>query len=344
MRTSDFFYDLPPDLVAQNPLQDRTAARLMVVDRATGILAHHHIRDLPALLTSNDVLVFNETKVFPARLRGKIGEKPAEILLLNEQKSSSSQAESSEWQCLVKPGKRFTVDSVFEIHSVLRATVQSIQPDGTRLLQFNASPESTQKIIDTIGEMPLPPYIKHSTSTPEQYQTVYAKNRGSVAAPTAGLHFTPELLQKLTEKGIQQEFVTLHVGRGTFEPVKTDDLEDHVMHSEWFELSSKTAEALNHAKQQGKRIIGVGTTTTRVLETCAEPILRAQSGETRLFITPGSRFRFIDALLTNFHLPKSTLLMLVCAFAGKDLALHAYQEAIVKNYRFYSFGDAMLIL
>lgn len=351
MKTSDFSYDLPAELIAQNPLPDRTAARLMVVDRATGTLTHHHIRDLPNLLSPNDVLVFNETKVFPARLRGKIEGKPAEILLLNEQKSSTARGENSLWQCLVKPGKRFTPGTQFMAPSLV-GIVQKIQPDGTRLLQFNASPESLQKIVDAFGEMPLPPYIKHSTSKPDQYQTVYAKHRGSVAAPTAGLHFTPELLQKLTEKGIQQEFVTLHVGRGTFEPVKTDDLESHVMHPEWFELTPKTAEALNHAKQQGKRIVAVGTTTTRVLETCAEEspgqtpdesLLQPQTGETRLFITPGSRFRFIDALLTNFHLPESTLIMLVSAFAGRDLTFRAYEEAIREQYRFYSFGDAMLI-
>jgi S-adenosylmethionine:tRNA ribosyltransferase-isomerase len=335
MKTSDFDYHLPEELIAQDPLLSRDKARLMVLQ--DNQITHRHIYDLPEILGPNDVLVFNETEVFPARLYGQIHDKPVEILLHRE-------VENGVWECLAKPGKRFKEGSLIKFGE-LKATVIQINEDGSRILQFDKNGNKLNQIIDQIGETPLPPYIKHSQSSPEQYQTTYAKNRGSVAAPTAGLHFTTELLEKLKQNGVEQHFVTLHVGRGTFEPVKADNIADHKMHAEWFTLSPETAAALNTAKKANKRIISVGTTTNRVLESCStQGQLTAQTDETTLFITPGYEFQFTDALLTNFHLPKSTLLMLVSALAGKPLIDHAYQEAIIKKYRFFSFGDAMLIL
>jgi S-adenosylmethionine:tRNA ribosyltransferase-isomerase len=337
MKTSDFDYVLPEELIAQNPLPQRDQAKLMVLNQDSQTIEHQHISDLLDILTPNDVLVFNETKVFPARLKGTIENKPVEILLHREVKAN-------EWECLTKPGKRFKLNSMVQFEG-LSATVTHINEDGSRILKFPAEKEEFRKQIDKIGETPLPPYINKSDSAPEQYQTVFAKTRGSVAAPTAGLHFTEELLNKLKAKGIEQHFVTLHVGRGTFEPVKVEDLNEHTMHVEWYEVSKQTAEALNQAKEKGKRIIAVGTTTTRTLESCSKDNhIQAQSGETDLFITPGYTFQFIDGMITNFHLPKSTLLMLISALAGKDFIEKAYQTAIAHQYRFYSFGDGMLIL
>lgn len=337
MKTSDFDYNLPQELIAQNPLKTRDAARLMMLDKKTKTIEHRTIQDLPKILTKNDVLVFNETQVFPARLHGTIDEKPIEILLHKEINLST-------WECLVKPGKRFKEGAIVHFGE-LQGTITQINEDGSREITFQEGATKLHEIIDKIGETPLPPYIKESTSQPKQYQTVYAKNRGSVAAPTAGLHFTQELLENLKKKGIEQHFVTLHVGRGTFEPVKAENIKDHQMHSEWFEISPETANALNKAKSEGKRIIAVGTTTNRVLESCSKKgHITPKTGETELFITPGYKFQFVDGLLTNFHLPKSTLLMLVSALAEKELILHAYQEAIAQKYRFFSFGDAMLIL
>lgn len=335
MKTIDFDYQLPAELIAQNPLKNREEARLMVLNK--GRIDHKHIRDLPNILNANDVLVFNQTKVFPARLHGLIEDKNVEILLHREIKDGI-------WECLVKPGKKFRKGSLVGFGEI-KATVIQVNTDGSRLLEFNRHGQNLNKIIDQIGETPLPPYIKNSQATPGQYQTTYAKERGSVAAPTAGLHFTKEILQKLSEKGVEQHFVTLHVGRGTFEPVKVDLVADHKMHSEWFSLSAETAAALNKAKQSGKRIIAVGTTTNRVLESCTQnDLLIPQNAETDIFIIPGYKFKFVDALLTNFHLPKSTLLMLVSALAGKNQIKKAYQIAIAQKYRFFSFGDAMLIL
>ncbi len=335
MKTADFDYHLPEELIAQDPLPNRDKARLMVLKN--DLIEHRHIYDLPKILSPDDVLVFNETKVFPARLHGTIDGKTVEILLHQE-------ATKGVWECLVKPGKRFKKGAKIRFRE-LKATVEQINEDGTRMIKFEHTGNKLNRIIDQIGETPLPPYIKHSQSSPTQYQTTYAKNRGSVAAPTAGLHFTAELLEKLRQQGIEQHFVTLHVGRGTFEPVKADNIADHKMHAEWFTLSPETAAALNAAKKANKRIISVGTTTNRVLESCAKNgHLIADSGETELFITPGYKFQFVDALLTNFHLPKSTLLMLVSALANKNHIDRAYQEAIAKKYRFFSFGDAMLIL
>lgn len=337
MKTSDFNYTLPPSLIAQDPLSKRENARLMIVERDSKTLKDKQIQDLVEILDDNDILVFNETKVFPARLHGTINAKPIEILLHRE-------LSPNRWECLAKPGKRFKTNTIVKF-GPLTATVIAMQEDGSRILEFSKSGSELQDLIDTHGETPLPPYIRKSHSQPEQYQTVYAKSRGSVAAPTAGLHFTPELLEKLKKKGIEQHFVTLHVGRGTFEPVKADTIENHTMHREWLELTPETAAALNNAKRSGKRIIAVGTTTVRTLESCAKNgILTAQTGDTKLFITPSYKFQFIDGMLTNFHLPKSTLLMLISALAGKEFIFQAYQDAIKKKYRFYSFGDAMLIL
>ncbi|MBT5016988.1 tRNA preQ1(34) S-adenosylmethionine ribosyltransferase-isomerase QueA [Candidatus Peregrinibacteria bacterium] len=337
MKTAAFDYHLPEELIAQNPLPNRDQSKLMVLNRANQEIEHRHVYELTQILGPNDVLVFNETQVFPARLHGKIKDKSVEILLHRELKEGA-------WECLVKPGKRFKQNSIIKF-SELTAIVKKINEDGSRILEFSTTGPTLNKIIDQIGETPLPPYIKHSQASPEQYQTTYAKNRGSVAAPTAGLHFTPELLAKLAKQGVEQHFVTLHVGRGTFEPVKADKIEDHKMHAEWFTLSKETVTALNAAKKANKRIIAVGTTTNRVLESCATAgHLTANSTDTELFITPGYKFQFVDALLTNFHLPKSTLLMLVSALADKELIDRAYQEAINQKYRFFSFGDAMLIL
>lgn len=379
MNIDEFNYTLPKELIAQTPLPMRSDARLMVLDRKNQTITHRHIRDLPKILTPNDVLVFNETKVFPARIRGKIqnaGDMSlrfatglVEILLHRELTPNT-------WECLAKPGKRFSLGALIIFNENLIATVESIQPDGSRILSFSKSGTELQSLIDQIGETPLPPYIHQPGNLfTQEYQTVYAKKRGSVAAPTAGLHFTQNLLEKLKEKGVEQHFVTLHVGRGTFEPVKVENIADHVMHHEWLELTTETAAGLNALKSQGKRILAVGTTSCRVLESCASheakrndfspiipphfssitkghklratvecAILAPQTKETNLFITPGYSFQFIDGLLTNFHLPKSTLLMLVSALAGKDFIFKAYEEAIRLKYRFFSFGDAMLIM
>lgn len=335
---SDFNYTLPEALIAQDPLTDRTSARLMVLNRSKRTIDHHHIRELPDLLNANDVLVFNQTRVFPARLHGVLEGHSVEVLLHRD-------LQNGQWECLTKPGRRFKETATVTFPEGMSAQVHSIQPDGTRVLVFSQHGQAFEKWVDRVGEMPLPPYIKSSHSQPSQYQTVYARERGSVAAPTAGLHFTQDLLATLRQKGIQEEFVTLHVGRGTFEPMKGDRIEDHVMHRESYELSPKSAEALTLAKQEGKRIIAVGTTSTRVLETCgATGPLLSHRGETQLFITPGYTFKWVNGLLTNFHLPKSTLLMLVSAFADREFILKAYEEAIRERYRFFSFGDAMLIL
>ncbi|MFA5842415.1 MAG: tRNA preQ1(34) S-adenosylmethionine ribosyltransferase-isomerase QueA [Candidatus Gracilibacteria bacterium] len=339
MNINDFNYALPKELIAQTPLPMRSDARLMVLDQKKQTITHRHIRDLPEILTPNDVLVFNETKVFPARVKGLIDGKEVEILLHKEITPDT-------WECLTKPGKRFSLETTIIFDKNLTATVKKIQTDGSRILVFSKSGPELQSVIDQIGETPLPPYIHQPGNLfTQEYQTVYAKNRGSVAAPTAGLHFTQDLLKKLKEKEVEQHFVTLHVGRGTFEPVKVENIADHVMHHEWLELTPQTAAALNTLKTQGKRIFAIGTTSCRVLESCAKNnFLTPQTKETNLFITPGYSFQFIDGLLTNFHLPKSTLLMLVSALAGKDFMFKAYQEAIRLKYRFFSFGDAMLIV
>lgn len=348
MKVSDFDYKLPPELIAKEPVTPRDSSRLMVADRKTNQISHKKFSDLPDLLPSNSVLVFNDSKVLKARLKCELGE-----ILLTKKISEET------WECLVKPGRKFKEG--IEI-SDLEAKVLKINEDGSRIIKFSSNRAAegqptlktsrfakrnttVEEIIEKKGQTPLPPYLKGSKATNDQYQTIYAREKGSVAAPTAGLHFTDEILQKLSEKNIETAFLTLHVGRGTFEPVKTDLITDHKMHSEWFTLSPETASTLNQAKKAGKHIISVGTTTTRVLESCTtNGHLEPKSGETDIFIFPGYKWQFIDHLLTNFHLPKSTLLMLIASFTGKELVDRAYEEAIQEKYRFFSFGDSMLIL
>ena len=341
MNTADFDFDLPSELIAKNPVVPRDHSRMLVLNRLDQSLEHNRFFDLPGKLKEGDVLVLNDTKVVPARLFGtipEIGTGSVEVLLLNELVEGNQRV-------LTKPGKKFQAGRIIVFDDQLQAIVEGIEEDGCRLLNFNCSPAELQLHLDRIGHAPIPPYIKHSTATREQYQTVYANNPGSSAAPTAGLHFTPEVFNKLEEKGISVEKVTLHVGRGTFQDVKVDKLEDHTMHSEHFELPVDVAERLNLANQEGRRIIAVGTTSVRVLENCSseEGVLKPQVSDTNIFIYPGYSWKFVNALLTNFHLPQSTLIMLVSSFAGKDFVMKAYAEAIQEKYRFFSFGDCMLI-
>lgn len=369
MLTSDFNFQLPQNLIAQKPAYPRDSSRLMVLNRANQTIQHKHFYDLPDLLEENYVLVFNKSKVMPARLfalpqTNNVETKdllslpsPYEIFLIKQINKNS-------WICMVKPGKKFQIGSEFQILtkdqqnlSEISCTVEKINEDGTRILKFESPPDPAvlrEDLGDLLqqGHMPFPPYIHVDQNNEKQfeksYQTVYAdeSKAKSIAAPTAGLHFTEKLLQKLKNKGIRTEFVTLHVGMGTFLPVKSEKIEDHQMHSEFFELENETAERLNEAKKQGKKIISVGTTSTRVLESCANKneTLNPKFGETNIFIYPGYQFKFIDTLITNFHLPQSTLLMLISTFAGKDFVFKAYEEAIKEKYRFYSFGDAMIII
>lgn len=329
MFTKDFDYNLPAELIANKPVSPRDRSRLMLLDRAGGSISHYHFCDLPNLLRPSDILVFNESKVIPARiLFGKY-----EILLLRE-------LQFNVWEAMVKPGKAFKTGSEFSINSSLGADVLCVKDSGIRILEFHGKLD-----LDKIGVPPFPPYIKNSPAKMADYQTIYAREKGSVAAPTAGLHFTENIFDALRGKSIGAEFLTLHVGLGTFQPVKTEKIEDHKMHSELFSLSSRVAERLNEAKARGQRIIAVGTTSVRVLESCVwNGKLRPKTGETDIFIYPGYKFKFVDGMITNFHLPKSTLMMLVSAFAGKKFVFRAYDEAVREKYRFYSFGDAMLIL
>ncbi|MDO4618253.1 MAG: tRNA preQ1(34) S-adenosylmethionine ribosyltransferase-isomerase QueA [Clostridia bacterium] len=339
MKTSDFYYDLPEELIAQEPIENRSDSRLMCLDKLTGKTEHKHFYDMADLLKKGDLLIMNDTKVIPARLYGeKIGTGGAiEFLLLNRKSID-------EWEVILKPGKRAKVGAKFNFGGELTAEIMEILDGGARRVKFYFD-GVFEEILDRLGEMPLPPYITKKLEDKSRYQTVYAKNTGSAAAPTAGLHFTPELLQKLKEKGVEIKFVTLHVGLGTFRPVKVDDVLNHQMHSEFYILPKDTADAVNKAKEEGRRIVSVGTTATRVLETAGQSglPLKESSGWTDIFIYPGKKFNVIDALITNFHLPESTLIMLVSALAGKDNVLKAYQEAVKEKYRFFSFGDAMFI-
>jgi S-adenosylmethionine:tRNA ribosyltransferase-isomerase len=336
-RTSDYDYTLPPERIAQRPLPQRDRARLLRLDRATGAIAHGHVLDLPDLLRPGDVLVMNDSRVIPARL---IGRKPSggrvEALLVR-------QVTPDTWLAMTRPGLR--PGQVVDFGS-LSATVTGAAADGLRRLRFDRSGEDLRRAIQVAGQMPTPPYITAPLASPDEYQTVYARVEGSVAAPTAGFHFTQALLAALRERGVQTEWVTLHVGPGTFQPVKTEDVAAHRLHAEWATVPEEVACRLNAARAEGSRIIAVGTTATRTLETAAAPdgTIQPFTGDTALFIVPGYAFRAIDGLLTNFHLPRSTLLMLVSAFAGRERVLAAYAEAIACGYRFYSFGDAMLIL
>ena len=343
MRTSDFDYDLPEELIAQTPLEPRDHSKLMLVDRDVGALSHDRFFNLPKYLRQGDVLVFNDSRVISARLFGSrddTGNK-IELLLL-------SRLREGVWRSLVRPGRRMRENDSFIIHdrddnkSEMTGHVLEVEDSGSRIVEI-----TNEFLIEDIGNVPLPPYIHEKVSDPERYQTIYAKSEGSVAAPTAGLHFTEELMSNIRDKGVLTEFVTLHVGWDSFRPLKSENIFDHKMHSEYWHLSNETAININEAKQEGRRIISVGTTAARLLENVFEkqngyPI-REGSGWADIFMTPGYEFKVLDGLITNFHLPKSTLLMLTSALAGRDLMLKAYREAVDHEYRFYSFGDAMLI-
>ena len=340
MKTSDFYYDLPKELIAQDPLEDRSASRLMHLNKETGEYEHGHFRDILKYLKPGDCLVINDTKVIPARLYGsKVGTDAAiEILLLKRR-------ENDIWETLVKPGKKCKVGTVISFgDGILTGEVVDIVDEGNRLIQFHYD-GIFEEILDQLGEMPLPPYITHKLQDKNRYQTVYAKHEGSAAAPTAGLHFTKELLQQVQDAGVKIAHVTLHVGLGTFRPVKVEDVTQHHMHSEFYVVEEDQAKLINDTKAAGGRVIAVGTTSCRTLESATgeDGILKAGSGWTDIFIYPGYQFKVIDALITNFHLPESTLVMLVSALAGREHVLHAYEIAVQERYRFFSFGDAMFI-
>jgi S-adenosylmethionine:tRNA ribosyltransferase-isomerase len=339
LRTADFDYDLPPELIAQHPLAERDAARMLVVDPSTDRLAHATVRDLPGYLHPGDILVLNDSRVLPARLLGRRedgGE--AEVLLLRP-----VDGDSRRWESLIRPGRRLDPGSKIQFpNSALAVTVDE-RGGETAVVRLNGVKDPVAE-VRRIGEMPTPPYIKEHLGDPERYQTVFARVEGSAAAPTAGLHFTPELLSAIRERGVAMAFVTLHVGLDTFRPVRVEDPGKHPIHREWFRLEADAARRINEAHQRNSRVVAVGTTCVRVLESAADgDVVHPGEGWTDLLILPGHRFRIVDALLTNFHLPKSTLLMLVSAFAGKELIMAAYREAIRERYRFYSFGDCMFI-
>ena len=340
MQLKDFYYDLPKELIAQDPLKDRSSSRLMLMDADTGKIDHRIFKDIPEFLNSGDCLVINETKVIPARLYGTKKDTGAivEILLLKR-------LSESDWECLVKPGKKARpgAELVFK-EGLLTGRITGVREDGNRIISFEFD-GIWEEILDELGQMPLPPYITHKLEDKTRYQTVYAKNEGSAAAPTAGLHFTPALLEEIEKKGVKIARITLHVGLGTFRPVKEENILDHHMHSEYFEISRQAADTINGARAAGGRIICVGTTSVRTLESSStdEGIVLTGSGETEIFIYPGYKFKACDCLITNFHLPESTLLMLVSAFSSREKVLAAYEEAIKERYRFFSFGDAMFL-
>lgn len=344
LRTSDYNYELPPELIAQDPSAQRDQCRLMCIDRRTGELEHRIFHDIIEYLTSGDTLVLNDTKVIPARLLGVKKDTGAhvEVLLLKR-------ISGDVWETLVRPGKKLRPGArvVFGddlINPLLEAEILEVAGDGNRLVRFTYE-GIFEEVLDRLGEMPLPPYITKKLDDPEKYQTVYARYDGSAAAPTAGLHFTKELLEELQEKGVNLAWVTLHVGLGTFRPVKVDDVTQHHMHEEWYSVPQESADLINRTHAGGKRVICVGTTSCRTVESAAAPdgIVHAGADNTSIFIYPGYQFRVMDALITNFHLPESTLLMLVSAFAGRENMLHAYEVAVQEKYRFFSFGDACFI-
>ena len=340
MKTSDFYYDLPQELIAQDPLEDRSASRLMVLDKKTGKIQHHIFKEIVNYLNPGDCLVINDTKVIPARLYGaKVGtDAKIEVLLLKRK-------ENNIWETLVKPGKKAKIGTKISFgEGLLIGEVVDIVEEGNRLIQFTYE-GIFEEILDKLGQMPLPPYITHQLKDKNRYQTVYAKHDGSAAAPTAGLHFTPELLEEIRAKGVNIAHVTLHVGLGTFRPVKVEDVTQHHMHSEFYVVEEDQAALINETKKKGGKIISVGTTSLRTLESASteDGILKAGSGWTDIFIYPGYRFKIVDRLITNFHLPESTLIMLVSALAGKEYIMAAYEEAVKDKYRFFSFGDAMFI-
>ncbi len=340
MKKEDFYFDLPEELIAQDPLEDRSSSRLLVLNKETGEVEHHVFREVINYLNEGDCLVINDTKVIPARLIGsKIGtDAKIEVLLLKRK-------ENDIWETLVKPGRKAKPGTRISFgDGLLIGEVIDVVEEGNRLIHFEYE-GIFEEILDQLGQMPLPPYITHQLEDKNRYQTVYATHSGSAAAPTAGLHFTPELLREIEEKGVQIARVTLHVGLGTFRPVKVENILEHHMHSEFYQIDEDAARKINHAKDCGKRVICVGTTSCRTIESAAgdDGRLQATSGWTEIFIYPGYQFKILDCLITNFHLPESTLVMLVSALAGRDHVLAAYDEAIRERYRFFSFGDAMLI-
>lgn len=340
MKKEEFYFDLPEELIAQDPLEERSSSRLLVLDRETGETEHHVFKDIVSYLTPGDCLVINDTKVIPARLIGsKVGtDAKIEVLLLKRKQNDM-------WETLVKPGKKAKPGTKISFgDGLLVGEVLDVVEEGNRLIQFSYA-GIFEEILDQLGQMPLPPYITHQLEDKNRYQTVYAKHSGSAAAPTAGLHFTPELLREIEEKGVQIARVTLHVGLGTFRPVKVENILEHHMHSEFYQIDEEAAEKINAAKDSGNRVICVGTTSCRTVESAADADgrMRTTSGWTEIFIYPGYKFKVLDCLITNFHLPESTLIMLVSALAGREHVLAAYEEAVKERYRFFSFGDAMFI-
>lgn len=339
MKTSDFYYDLPPELIAQTPLEKRDESRLLCLDKATGEWSHHHFYELPDFLRPGDCLILNNSRVLPARLLGRRlpGGGACEVLLLQDKGDKV-------WECLVRPGKHLREGARVSFGGELTAEIAEVLPDGNRLVRFDYEGIFLE-VLERLGKMPLPPYIKEELQDQERYQTVYSKVNGSAAAPTAGLHFTPELLERIAAKGVGVGYVTLHVGLGTFRPVKEDEIEQHDMHSEYCTIPQETADLINRTKANGGRVICVGTTSCRTIESWAgeDGTMTATGGWTNIYIYPGYRFKVMDALVTNFHLPESTLIMLVSALAGREHVLAAYEEAVRERYRFFSFGDAMFI-
>lgn len=340
MKVSDFYFELPEELIAQYPLEKRDSSRLMVLDKKTGEIEHRKFHDILEYLNKGDTLVLNNTRVLPARLIGEKEETGGKIefLLLKR-------IEGDKWECLAKPGRKAKVGTVFTFgEGKLKAIVREIGEEGNRIIEFKYD-GIFEQVLDELGQMPLPPYIHEKLEDKERYQTVYSKEKGSAAAPTAGLHFTEELLKEIKDKGVNIAYLTLHVGLGTFRPVKVDDVNNHVMHSEYYHLDKENAELINKTKEAGNRVIAVGTTSSRTLETIGDENgrVREQSGWTDIFIYPGYKFKIVDNLITNFHLPESTLIMLVSALASQDNIMNAYNTAVKEKYRFFSFGDSMFI-
>ena len=340
IKTSDFNYDLPPELIAQTPIEQRDASRLLTLNKETGETQHHHFYDLPNFLRPGDCLVLNNSRVLPARLIGKRepGGGACEVMLLIDRGEKT-------WECLVRPGKKLRTGTKLSFgEGQLTAEITEVLDNGNRLVRFHYEGIFLE-VLERLGKMPLPPYIKEELQDSERYQTVYSKEVGSAAAPTAGLHFTKELLEKIQEMGVRVCYVTLHVGLGTFRPVKAEDINDHEMHSEYCTISAETAEIINRTKREGGRVICVGTTSCRTIESWAgeDGSMKESAGWTNIFIYPGYRFKVLDCLVTNFHLPESTLIMLISALAGREHVLAAYEEAVQERYRFFSFGDAMFI-
>ena len=341
MKTHDFYFDLPEQLIAQTPIERRDASRLLVLNKTTGEWQHRHFYDLPEYLCPGDCLILNDSRVLPARLLGQRlpGGGACEVLLLIDKGDKT-------WECIVRPGKHLRTGARVSFgNGELTATVTEVLPDGNRLVKFDYEGIFLE-VLDRLGKMPLPPYIKEELQDRERYQTVYSKVVGSAAAPTAGLHFTPELLQKIQDKGVRIGYVTLHVGLGTFRPVKEENITDHDMHSEYCTVPKETADLINETKRNGGRVVCVGTTSCRTIESWAQEdgTIKASAGWTNIYIYPGYKFKVLDCLITNFHLPESTLIMLVSALAGRERVLAAYAEAVKEKYRFFSFGDAMIIL